>query len=78
VPGRELDVHAGVVLQVAAHLGHVRGDVDAVAAQLAGVPDAGQHQQLWRVVRPGADDDLPLARDGGATDHDAGRGAAGH
>jgi hypothetical protein len=46
VTGGELDVDAGVVLEVATHGGDVGDDVDAVTAEVVGVPDAGEHEQL--------------------------------
>ena len=47
-----------VVLQVAADLGQIGCDCNAVRPQMVGRPDAGQHQELRRVHRPAREDDL--------------------
>ncbi len=58
-PGGVLDVDLEVVLQVLAHAGQVGHRVDAEPAQQPGVAHPGQLQQLRRVDRASAQDDLP-------------------
>ena len=58
VVGEEDDPGVEVVLEVAADLGLVDQHVDPVAAELVARADAGEHQQLRRLVGAGAEDDL--------------------
>ena len=72
-----LHVHLEVVLQVLADARQVVDDVDAERLQLGGVADAGQLQQLRRVDRAAADDDLvgvrPPGRPAAEVERDARR-----
>ena len=52
-----------VVVQVAPDAGQVGDDVDPEAAELVGRADAREQQQLRRLDRAGADDDLALGAD---------------
>jgi hypothetical protein len=68
-----------MIRQVAAHLADVGDYADAVPAQLVGRADTGQQEQLRRVDRAAADEDLLAAADQPGTsgltlDLDAGHG----
>ena len=51
-----------VVLQVRADTGQVEGNLKAMVAQVVGRADSGQHQQLRRIDRAAAEDDLGTFR----------------
>ena len=55
---RVLDVDLEVVLEVLPHARHVGDDADAEGAQVVGVADSGELQELGRVDGPTAEDDL--------------------
>ena len=49
-----------MILQVLADAGQRHRDLDAVRAQLLGIADAREHQQLRRVDHAAAEQDLAL------------------
>ena len=80
VVGEQDDPGVQVILEVAADRGLVEPHVDAERGQLVGGADAGEHQQLRRLVGAGGEDDLAggLQRGRRAVDDrlDAGRAGA--
>jgi hypothetical protein len=52
-----------VILQIPSHPGQVRHDLDAVTPQLVSRTDAGEQQQLRRVDRAAAQQDLAIGAD---------------
>jgi hypothetical protein len=50
--------HCEVILQIFPDAGQIKLDLNAVLPQFLGMTDARQHQQMWRVERPAAQDNF--------------------